>query len=112
MDCVEVMGKQYSFVENELYKKGLLRLVYNEGLEEQKIAMSLNVNTESVMQALKYCLFDKEKQLEERKISNPKKYIKFTKFYFPHFLDNIENMNDDYFKFIDEVVEKFKASKK
>lgn len=47
---------------------------------------------------------EKIKILEKKDIKNPKSYVKFTAYYFPNLLNNIENMPEKYFEFVDKVI--------
>lgn len=96
--------EQYYFMEKLINQYGILYLIYNEKMNSDFIATSLNIKLSSINKAIESTLKDKEMQLENRGINNPKMYIEFTKRYLPDLLYKIEKQNKKYFDFVYEIV--------
>lgn len=93
------------YVEKCINKYGLLYTMYNMNNSLEDLATYLNMDVSSLNCAADYILKEKEIEMVKKGVSEAKKYLKFTKMYFPKLSYKVENLDKSYFTFVDAVVD-------
>ena len=99
------VSNTYKYIEKLILKNGLLSTIYSKGNDPIDIAEGLDIDVKSVNEAIKYLINKKVVLLANKGIENAEVYLTFTKKYFPSFLHKIETLNDEYFKFVDLILD-------
>lgn len=94
----------YQYTERRIQKVGLLYLIYNQGNDVKDVSDALNIDVNSIHQAIKHLLEKKVNLLSDKGVLKAEKYVDFTQFYFPNFLYKIEDMSEEYKLFVDELL--------
>lgn len=97
-------SKECQYAESMIVKNGILKTVYILENDPEDIAEVLEIDVKSVEYAIDNAIREKEQILNGLKIENAKACLKAIKKYFPKQLMDVENMDLNYFKIINAVI--------